>query len=84
MGSVCKASSSIDLMTGFSPAADNLPMVSPGYRIMVSPGPSLFKSQVCLRSTLPGQHNNDNKKINKIKNFKQKQNVYLLLSLLGF
>lgn len=28
MGSVCKASLSIGLMTGFSPAADNVPMVS--------------------------------------------------------
>lgn len=29
MGSVCKGSSSIGLMTGFSPAADNVPMVRP-------------------------------------------------------
>lgn len=44
MGSVCKASSSIGLMTGFSPAADNVPMVRPDYWIIVSPGPRASKS----------------------------------------
>lgn len=44
MGSVCKGSSSIGLMTGFSPAADNVPMVRPVCRIIVSPGPRASKS----------------------------------------
>lgn len=44
MGSVCKGSSSIGLMTGFSPAADNVPMVRPVCWIIVSPGPRASKS----------------------------------------
>lgn len=44
MGSLCKAPSSIRLMTTFTGAADNLPIVQPDYWIRVSPGPKASKS----------------------------------------
>lgn len=44
MGSVCKAPSSISLMTTFTRAADNLSIVQLGYWITVSPGPKASKS----------------------------------------
>lgn len=44
MGPLCKAPSSIRLMTTFTGTADNVPIVQPGYWIRVSPGLKASKS----------------------------------------